>query len=104
MFGHGRLPGQQASQQPALLAALQQSPGGCIQGDGVHPVTGPFLERQPARSTQLADRLPAVQGHLPERQHGVAALEQQQIAGWVQHQLLPLGRGKGGEPLGRPAP
>ncbi|MNE40877.1 hypothetical protein D3C80_1349240 [compost metagenome] len=32
------------------------------------------------------------------------ALEEQQIAGGVQHQPIPLARGKGGEPLGRPAP
>ncbi|MNP43559.1 hypothetical protein D3C76_1373840 [compost metagenome] len=34
----------------------------------------------------------------------MAALEQQQIAGGMQHQPIPLGRGKGGEPLGGPAP
>ncbi|MNQ88848.1 hypothetical protein D3C85_1041310 [compost metagenome] len=32
------------------------------------------------------------------------ALEEQQIAGGVQHQPIPLARGKGGEPLGGPAP
>ena len=53
VFGHGGILSQQAGQRPALQAALQQTPGGGIQGEWGRPGVRAFLQCQGADSIQL---------------------------------------------------